>query len=65
MHRSQPNFANFAVIKTTDYVGGPNTLQTNLRWRTFAIFKSKKIAYLCNILTDFDEIWHDDASRPS
>ena len=32
-----------------------------LRWRTAAILKTVKSPYLCNRLTDFDEIWHDDA----
>jgi len=27
-----------------------------------AIFKIKKLLYLCNGLTDFDEIWHLDVS---
>jgi len=26
--------------------------------------KSVKLLYLCNILADFDEIWHDDAHWP-
>ena len=33
----------------------------NPRWRTAAILKGVKSPYLCNRLTDFDEIWHDDA----
>jgi len=33
----------------------------NPRWRTAAILKTVKPTYLCNRLTDFDEIWHSDA----
>jgi len=28
---------------------------------TSAILKTVKSPYVCNRLTDFDEIWHDDA----
>jgi len=43
-------------------VGGPNWRPRNPRWRTAAMLKKKvKSPYLCNRLTDFDEIWHDDA----
>jgi len=31
------------------------------RWRTATILKTVKSPYLCNRLTDFDEIWHGDA----
>jgi len=34
----------------------------NPRWRTAAILKTVKPPYLCNRLTDFDEIWQKDAS---
>ena len=34
------------------------------RWRTAAILKMIKSSYLCNRLTDFDEIWHGDAYVP-
>ena len=34
---------------------------TNPRWRTAAILKTVKSPYLCNRVTDFDEIWHGDA----
>jgi len=37
---------------------------TNPRWRTAAILKTVKSPYICNRLTDFDEIWHDDAYWP-
>jgi len=37
-----------------------NSNITNPRWRTAAILKTVKSPYLCNRLTDFDEIWHDD-----
>ena len=37
---------------------------TNPRWRTAAILKTVKSPYLLNSLTDFDEIWHDDAHWP-
>jgi len=36
----------------------------NPRWRTAAILKTVKSPYLRNRLTDFDEIWHDDADWP-
>jgi len=45
-------------------VGGPNRRPTNPRWRTAAILKTVKSPYLFNRLTDFDEIWHDDANWP-
>ena len=52
--------------RQVSFVGGPNMPQTNPRWQQFAIFNNRKIAiYLCNGLTDFGKIWHDDASRPS
>jgi len=37
---------------------------TNPRWRTAAILKTVKLSYLCSRLTDFDDIWHDDAHSP-
>jgi len=40
---------------------GLNTALTNPRWRTAAILKKVKSQNLRNRLTDFDEIWHDDA----
>ena len=36
----------------------------NPRWRAAAILKTVKSPYLCNRLTDFDEIWHVDADWP-
>ena len=39
----------------------PNTRPTNPRWRTAAILKTVKSPYICNLLTDFHEIWHSDA----
>jgi len=45
-------------------VGGPNKRQTNPRWRTAAILKTVKSPYLRNRLSDFDEIWHDNAYWP-
>jgi len=45
-------------------VGGPNRRPTNTRWRTDAILKTVKSTYFCNRLTDFDEIWQDDAHWP-
>ena len=46
-------------------VGCPNTHPTNPRWRTAAILEKNVISpYLCNCLTDFDEIWHGDAHWP-
>ena len=36
----------------------------NPRWRTAAILKTVKLPYLCNRLTDFDEIWHGDGDWP-
>jgi len=37
---------------------------TNPRWRTAAIFKTVKLLYLCNRLTDFDEIGVVARTRP-
>jgi len=42
----------------------------NLKFRKFkmtatAIFKIRKLIYRCRGLSDFDEIWHRDAVRPS
>ena len=37
---------------------------TNPRWRTAAILKTVKSPYICNRLTDFHEIWHDEAYWP-
>ena len=45
-------------------VGGPNSRPTNPRWRTAAILRTVKSLYLCSRLTDFNEIWHDDAYWP-
>jgi len=46
-------------------VGGPNRRPTNPRWRTAAILKKNvKPPYLGNRLTDFDDIWYDDAYWP-
>ena len=46
-------------------VGGPNRRPRNPRWRTAAILKKNvKSPYLCNRLTDFDEIWYSDAYYP-
>jgi len=42
------------------FVGGTDTRITNPRWRTAAILE--KSQYLGRGLTDFDEIWHADAS---
>jgi len=43
-------------------VGGPSRRPTNPRWRTAAILKKTvKSPYLWNRLTDFDEIWYNDA----
>ena len=36
----------------------------NPRWQTAAIVKTVKSPYVRNRLTDFDEIWHDDANCP-
>ena len=41
-----------------------NSNFTNPRWRTAAILRTVKSPYLCNRLTDFDEIWRDDAYWP-
>ena len=47
------------------FVGGPNSRLTNSMWPTVTILKIKNLRYLSNRLTEFHEIWHDDASRPS
>ena len=39
-------------------------LSTRPRWRMAAILKTVKLPFLCNRLTDFDEIWHDYAYCP-
>jgi len=45
--------------------GDPNTRLTNPRWWTAAILKKNvKSPYLCNHLTDVDEIWPGDACWP-
>ena len=41
-----------------------NSNFTDPRWRTAAILKTVKSPYLCSRLTDFDEIWHNDAHWP-
>ena len=46
----------FSTVKNLNF--------TNPRWRTAAILKTVKLPYLCNRLTDFDEIWHGDAHCP-
>jgi len=33
----------------------------NPRRQTAAILITVKSPYLCNLLTDFDKVWHDDA----
>ena len=38
-----------------------NSNFTNPRWRMAAILRTVKSPYLCSRLTDFDEIWQDDA----
>jgi len=38
----------FSTVKNLNF--------TNPRWRTAAILKTVKLPYLCNRLTDFDEI---------
>ena len=46
-------------------VGGSNMHPTNPKWRMAAILERKVISpYLRNRLTDFDEVWHDDAYSP-
>jgi len=75
-----PKDSNFHIIETTASIATkfctmiipPSTLH---EWSKYApskskmvdglhLEKSKKIA-ICNGLTNFDEIWHGDASRPS
>ena len=36
----------------------------NPRWRTTAILKTVESPYLCDLVTDFDEIWHSDTYWP-
>ena len=60
----QPNFAQRQRPPSRHH-GCPNTCPTNPRWWTSAILKKNvKLPYLCNCLTDFDEIWHNDAHLP-
>jgi len=47
------------------FTGGPEMRQSNPRWRMAATLKMGKSWYLCNRLTNFDEIWHGDASGTS
>jgi len=46
-------FLSAAIVKNVNF--------TNPRWRTAAILKTVTSSYLCNLLTDFDKIWHGDA----
>jgi len=47
-------------------VDAPKKRPTNPRWQTATIMKKiEKSQYLCNGLTDFDEIWHGDAPSTS
>ena len=41
-----------------------NSNFTNPRWRTAAILRTVKSPYLCSRLSNFDEIWHNDAYWP-
>jgi len=41
--------------------GGPSKRPTNPRRQMAGILKTIKLPYLCNCLTDFDEIWHGGA----
>jgi len=56
-----------AVIKTTKYLLWVVIIrpQTNPTWQTAAILKNPKPLYIHNGLTDFDEIWQDDATWTS
>ena len=64
LRRFQPNFLHNDRDHQVVVVGGPNRRPTNPRWRTAAILKTVKSPYVCNRLTDFDEIWHNDAYWP-
>jgi len=44
------------------FVGGPNMSQTNSRWRLQSFWKIETLLYVHSVLTDFEEIWHSDAS---
>ena len=55
-HRNYSIYYNHVAI-----VGGPNKSPTSPRLRRAAIFKTVKLPYLCDRLTDFDEIRHGDA----
>jgi len=64
LHRFQPNFAQHKRPPSAHrrwYKYGP----TNPRWRTAAIpsaiLETARSSYIRNRVTDFDEIWHDDA----
>ena len=48
-------------MHTTTFVTVKNSNFKNPRWRMAAILKTIKLPYICNCLTDFDKIWHDDA----
>ena len=46
------------------FVCGPNTRSTNPIWRTAAILQKSQNHHISAVV-NFDEIWHDDAIRPS
>jgi len=40
-----------------DTTGQKHSNLKNPRWHTATIMKNKKLQYVCNGLSDFDEIW--------
>ena len=57
----------FTRFGTLIHSGSPNRSTfknlnfTNRRWRTAAILKTVASSHFCNLLTNFDKIWHGDA----
>jgi len=47
------------------FMGGPNMPQKSKIADGRHLEKTQKSQYLCNSLTDFDKIWHSNASQPS
>jgi len=53
VRRRKTGFSQLRLFKNLNF--------KNSRWRTATILKAVKSPYLCNLLTDFDDIWHSDA----
>jgi len=62
--RSSRNLARLCKMGLSTTQAVKNLNFTNPRWRTAASLKTVRSPYLCNHLTDFDEIWKGDAHWP-